>query len=444
MKNTLRILSLLLSALILLPVVSCGRAEETTSTGTAQPDTALTETDEPTGTDEPTDTVPPVTSAPDTAEPTEKTAPVENIQTWTLNDGKQLVIGIYCETEPDSMVYVARRDGEVLISEHALDRYFYGMYILPEGSRGQTVYIYSKADGKLISDASPAVRLEYKYDEAGNLICGNGAFIGHDSHVYLNYYDAFYNGEVTCDEETMRNVRGYLEAQLAAIRAKTGKNTKIISIVCTNPAVIYHDNQYTEEEGGRGDHFTETPVTRFAEYMKDSDDIYFLDLRDILMQHRDKLLFMQADSHWTQIAAYYGYYRAAEKIHKDFPQVKAYDLEEDFTTEIVPGGGDLLWFMGIADRVAAVNGIVTPIDPSMYAKDDFPTAYVMGDSYYGAISPFLDLLFSEIYLNHPETNPPLYDYRLDDLETRQPDYLVYIWTERNISGDLGMLLNIRP
>lgn len=392
------------------------------------------------------ETVPPVTDGlqSDTTEPTEKTVPVSDIQTWTFHDGKQLVIGIYCVTEPDSLVYVCKRNGEVLIREHAIDAYFYGMYLLPEGASGQTVYIYAKAERKAISDASKAVRLEYSYDDAGNLICGSGAFIGRDSHVYLNYYDDFYYGNVGCDEAVMANMKAYLEAQLAAVRRKTGKNTKIISIVCTNPAVIYHDMQYEPEKGGRGDHFTETPVTRFAEYMKDSEDIYFLDLRDILMRHRDKLLFMQADSHWTQIAAYYGYYRAAEKIAKDFPQLKIYDLEEDFVTDLVPSSGDLLVFMGINDRASAMTAAVTPISPDVKAYDDYPTAYVMGDSYYGAIRPFLDLLFSRIYLNNPEVNPPLYDYRLDDLETRRPDYLVYIWTERNIGGDLGMLINIGP
>ena len=156
MKKTIRILSLMLSVMILLPVISCAAPGADTSAETTVSDTSAPDT---TDTEEPTETVPPDTGVPDTEEPTEKTQPVENIQTWTLHDGKQIVICIYCETEPYSTVYVAKRSGEVLISEHALDRYFYGMYILPEGSRGQTVYIYSKADGKLISDASPAVRL---------------------------------------------------------------------------------------------------------------------------------------------------------------------------------------------------------------------------------------------------------------------------------------------
>lgn len=439
MKIAIRTTAAILAALLALCAVSCTETPETTDNTVTEPGTdAYMETDGGTVTAPVTDTEPETEP-----EPTEKTAPVSDIQTWTFDDGKQYVIGIFCKTEPDALVYVCKRDGEVLIKEHALNVFFYGMYLLPEGVSGQTVYIYAKAEGKALSDASSAVRLKYNTDGEGNLMSGYGAFIGHDSHVYLNFYDAFYYGYVQASEETMTTMRAYLEAQLGLIRQATGKNTKIICIVCTNPAVIYHDIQYTEEEGGRGDYFTETPVTQFAEFMKDSDDIYFLDLRDTLMEHRDKLLFMQADSHWTQIAAYYGYLRAAEKIKKDFPELQIYDLEKHFNTQIVKNGGDLLVFMGIQDRAAAITASVTPKKSSMKAKKTYPTAYVMGDSYYGAISPFLDLLFSEIYLNYPEINPPLYDYRLDDLETRQPDYLVYVWTERNIDADLSMLINIR-
>ena len=50
-------------------------------------------------------------------------------------------------------------------------------------------------------------------------------------------------------------------------------------------------------------------------------------------------------------------------------------------------------------------------------------------------------MFSKVYLNTPDANPPLYDYSLVDMQNRQPDYLFYVWTERNIGGDLGMIIN---
>ena len=176
--------------------------------------------------------------------------------------------------------------------------------------------------------------------------------------------------------------------------------------------------------------------------MKDDEDIYILDLRELLEANKkDRLLFMQADSHWTQVAAYYTYYLAAQKIQKDFPDTKIYDLDKDFDTQIVESGGDLLLFMGALDQGAcAATASVSWKDASMIAPDKAPTAYVMGDSYYGAINMYFELLFSEVFLNEPETNPPLYDYTLAKLEERQPDYLFYVWTERNIDAALTALM----
>ena len=108
----------------------------------------------------------------------------------------------------------------------------------------------------------------------------------------------------------------------------------------------------------------------------------------------------------------------------------------------MPTGGDLLNFMGCSGMgvKAATASVMWKYD-SMQAPADAPTAYVMGDSYYGAIKEYLDLMFSKVYLNNPASNPPLYDYTLEDLQTKQPDYLFYVWTERNIGGDLGMIIN---
>ena len=368
----------------------------------------------------------------------ENTARVSNVRTWTFNDGfAGTVIGIYCETEPDSEVLVCDFDGNVLLRENTIDRYFYGRYILPEGQSSETVYLYAKTNNKNWSSASGPVHLEY-----GS--AGANAMIAHDSHVFYNQYVAHYNGSAAIGgdpTERLSQVKNYLNAQLQKIRAKTGKNTKIIIVVCTNPATVYHEVQYTEEEGGWGDKYTPTSYTQLAEYMKDDNDVYVLDMRDLFEQNKDKrLLFMQADSHWTSVAAYYAYYRAAQKVQKNFPQTKVYDLDRDFNVSVAAGGGDLLGFMG-AHGVSAATTSVSWKSESMRAASNAPTAYVMGDSYYWAISGYLELMFSKVYLNNPASNPPLYDYTLNDLQTKKPDYLFYVWTERNIDTGLGMIIN---
>ncbi len=367
----------------------------------------------------------------------EKTARVTNVRSWTFNDGfAGTVIGVYCETEPDSDVIVCDYDGKVLLREKTLDRYFFGRYILPAGKSSETVYIYAKTEGKGWSVSSRPLTLEY----GGG---GGNALIAHDSHVFYNQYNAHYRGDAVIPgdaQNRMTQVRGYLTAQLNKIRQATGKKTKIIIVVCANPATVYHDVQYTEEEGGWGDHYTETSYTQFAEFMKDNEDIYVLDMRDLFEENKDKLLFMQADSHWTSLAAYYAYYRAAEKVKGDFPQINVYDLDRDFDVSVVRGGGDLLNFMAAYGASAATTSVSWKSE-DMKAPSNAPTAYVMGDSYYGAIRGYLDLMFSTIYLNNPPTNPPLYDYTLDDIKTKKPDYLFYVWTERNIDNNLNMIVN---
>ena len=446
----LRITSLLLAALFVLALAACTggsgtvtTAEQTTGTQTEKETEKNTETETETEPLTETETETETETDTETEEPKEKTAPVENVITWTFDDnfcGK--VIGVYCETEPGALVTLRDLSGAVVMSEHALDKYFYGRYLPPDDQPTHTVYIYAQAEGKAVSDPSRPVTLKYSDNVGAN------AMIAHDSHVFLNWYRDFYNGNAkipgnTVEEQNqyMQNVKNYLHAQLEQIRQVTGKKTKIIICICTNPATIYPEVQYGENEGGWGYYEEETSTTMMAKFMEDDDDIYFLNLRPLLQKNKDRLLFMQADSHWTQIAAFYGYYLATQKIQKDFPKIKMYNIDRDFDVYIVPTGGDLLNFMGCSGLgvKAATASVVWKYD-SMQAPSDAPTAYVMGDSYYGAIKDYLDLMFSKVYLNNPASNPPLYDYTLEDLQTKQPDYLFYVWTERNIGGDLGMIL----
>lgn len=365
------------------------------------------------------------------------TPAIKNFKMKTINDGINAnVLVIYGETEEYATVTVTDlTNGKVILKEKALGPYFYGMVLLPAG---QVKKVAVKVDGGERGMSKPMItQLKHTAD------VGNGAFIGKDSHVYLNYYDAFYWGGVSVPSEHMANVKGYLENRLAAVRSLTGKNTKIIMVICTNPATVYHSLQYTREEGGRGDYYTSTPSTQFAEYMKNNNDIFVIDLREILSKHTDRLLFMQADSHWTQVAAYYAYYLAMQKIKIDFPDMPVYDLDEDFDITYHGGGGDLLNFMGLSGMGAhALNAYVSPKREDMKVGANAPTAYIMGDSYYWCMSNYFNYMFSEIYLNSPETNPPLYDYHLNDLSTKKPDYLFYVWTERNVGGDLGIMLQL--
>lgn len=407
---------------------------------TSDPDSSAPDTTpEPATTEEQTEPATTVTETVPvtTAKPKEKTANPKKAMCQPVNDGKQMIILIYCEVEDFSTVYVCDYNGNILIQEIAYGPLFYGMYLLPAGTK-KTVYIYAKAEDKTISGYTP---LTLKYNSDGS--AGYGAFVGKDSMLYYNGYDSFYYGQQSVSTQRMAEVKGYLENKLANVRAQTGKNTKIIIIICTNPATIYHDRQYSEAEGGRGDYFTSTPTTQFAEYMKGNNNIYVIDLRDILMQHKAEGMFDQCDSHWTEVAGYYAYYSMLQYVKKDYSNLPTLSLKNDCTVtySFAGGGGDLLSFTGGGARGMQSWGPTVSIKNGVTLPSNAPTAYVMGDSYYWAISQYFGQAFSTVYLNSPDSNPPLYDYSLNDLSAKKPDYLVYMWTERNVDGNLGIMVN---
>ena len=369
-----------------------------------------------------------------TTAPLEKTDTPTNVKMCTINDGYANKLMIYCEVEEYATVYICDKKGNILFKGNAHGPCFYAPYDLPDGE-WQNVYLYAKAEGKELSGYK-MVTLRHTAE------VGHSTFVGKDSRLYFTPIDYMYYGNsgANVTDEALNNVKGYLTNKLNVVRAQTGKNTKIIILVCTNPVTIYHDKQFSESEGGRGDYYTESPSTILKEYMKDNEDIYILDLREILTEHKDEDLFMQCDTHWTTLAAYYGYTELVAAVKRDFPSTTVYPLSK-YTVAYGYSGGDLLNFTGGSSLGMRSWKINVACDFSYTLPSDAPTAYVMGDSYYGAISKFLPQVFSQIYLNTPAENAPLYDYSLNDLETRRPDYLLYIWTERNVESDYGIIFN---
>ena len=110
---------------------------------TSDPDSSAPDTTpEPATTEEQTEPATTVTETVPvtTAKPKEKTANPKKAMCQPVNDGKQMIILIYCEVEDFSTVYVCDYNGNILIQEIAYGPLFYGMYLLPAGTK-KTVYI---------------------------------------------------------------------------------------------------------------------------------------------------------------------------------------------------------------------------------------------------------------------------------------------------------------
>lgn len=429
MKTTKRIISALLAICALLSVAACTESAETEEKTDEATETAPdTEVTEPVQTELVDDAV---EGDPDK----ETTARPRNIATCSLNDGVNSdLILIYCEVEHGATVYIRDGNGTLLLKEKAVGPCFYGTLRLEEGKK-KYVFISAMAEGKNVSSPDK-VTLRHEGE------AGHSTFVGKNSRLYYTEYDSMYKGldAAAVTDEMINNVDGYLRNKLDAVRAETGKDTKIIIVVCTNPATINHDLQYPEDIGGRGDYLAPSPSTMLAEHFENDEDIYYIDLRDILLEHKDEMLFYQGDTHWTPLAGYYAYTEVAAAVKRDFPSVSTFPLSK-YTVDYGYRNGDLLIFTGGANKGMRFWGVDVRCEFKYRLSTEAPTAYVMGDSYYWSISGFLPQIFKKIYLNSPEENPPLYDYSLNDLSEKKPDYLFYIWTERNITSDFGIIFN---
>ena len=339
------------------------------------------------------------------------------------SDVKDVII--YCETEPGATVYVCDNKKNVLRCEKACGPCFYTA--LPLEGEKMYVGIYAKAEGKSISNV---VKLTIKPTES----VGVNIFCGKDSRIFLNWYDAHYYGRVVPTEEDLDLAETMMRQNLEKARELTGKNTKMIALIATNPAVIYHDRQY-EEPFGRGDSLCDTSSTMLAERLKDDPDIYFIDLREVLLAHRDEEIFFQTDSHWTQLGGYYGYLEMMKYIHRDFPdapvaELANYNIIHDYRISDLMTDNFLNGY-GIGMREYAINVFQTPV--SRVVTEKSPSIYYVGDSYTGCVSLYFYDTFSEVTTND------LYNYNFKNLAKLKPDYLVYVFTERNLDAQASIV-----
>ena len=80
---------------------------------------------------------------------------------------------VFCETEPNSTVYVCDKYNKVLRCERANGQFFYTALPLGEGET-MKISIYAKADGKSLSNAVK-LTLEHTDSIGENVFCGKAS-----------------------------------------------------------------------------------------------------------------------------------------------------------------------------------------------------------------------------------------------------------------------------
>ena len=430
----------------------------TTEPATTEPVTTEPETTEPVTTEpettEPATTAPPVTEPPETDPPeTEPETTEEPLPQTSMPQEVTITNGfIFARVEEGSTVRLYNTKKELLYEARSQG----GVFIGPVPHVGW-INIRAVAEGKSESDG----RSVYASAMADSAASGN-SWAGKNSTLYYNGTYGFYVGGATVPgAEHLGNVKTHLENVLATIRGRTGKNTKLIIISVTNPATIYYDEQF-DDPLGPGSILAETPTTAFVEYMKGHEDIYVVDAREALMAHKDELIFHQTDTHYTELGAYWCYRAMMDDyVLNDFPQAVVHPLSDYDINYVIGGKGDLTGIMGVNDfyectpylepefssslvgniydvkRLHSKVGIAVGTYPtySEIAAPNNPTAYLLGDSYTANFALFASQAFSKLYINQGLMG----QFYLDDLETKQPDYIVFVCTERNVGTDLSFI-----
>ena len=235
-----------------------------------------------------------------------------------------------------------------------------------------------------------------------------------------------------------------------------GMTTEIIYLLIPNPMNIYAElmpKRYTR--------FTENSLTKQFTEAVTAGGATVIDLTDTMMAHKHDnfRIFFKTDSHWTEYGAFLGYTELMNHISQKFPdaaprpindfrfynrQVNFGDIYNTLRLEqnALRETGTFVEFLfeppcGHAYLYNDAQGPSVVFDHNVMSRarttntnlsGNFPSAYIFRDSFGGSIHAFLTDRFSEIswqaYWN--------YKYNINTIAENNPDYIIYLITERNI------------
>lgn len=276
-------------------------------------------------------------------------------------------------------------------------------------------------------------------------------FIGQDNWLYINELD----DSVTNFLRTVKYTENQLERMknnLIEINDFCKKNNiKFYFIIGPNKSNIYPEYYIPNLNRLPRRSLYEL----FLDYIKD-DELPLVDLQEPMLQKKKEgfLLYYKNDTHWNQRGAYTAYYELIQAIKKDFPDITYYkpeDLEYSTTPNTVRGdlpsmvGGYEYKYEPITEpfpkikaeinilnqaEVGHAPGLYDSITTTMNTKG--PKAYIVHDSFYEGMKPFLYKGFSKIVNRWAWSTSPL-KFKNDILE-KKPDILIFIMQERFLSS----------
>lgn len=269
---------------------------------------------------------------------------------------------------------------------------------------------------------------EFKADvfDTGN----DQVVIGKDGFLFfadtLDSYmgaDPMTDDEIKAAAESLLNMQEYAEAHGA----------KFLFAGAPNKATIYSENMPARYAKCAGD----TDLDRlYAELYRVGVDS--VDLRTLLTEHKDELVYHKRDTHWNGLGAKYAFDEMMRSVGVTVPDfgepVYSHDFEGDLDGLLYPGHAEYDDGVTYAldDRYVFTSAYSNPMNMSISTRGAGEgKALIFRDSFGNAQIPYAASTFAETKLER--ANP----YRIDLLEEYDADVVIVLIAERNIRDLCG-------
>ena len=243
------------------------------------------------------------------------------------------------------------------------------------------------------------------------------------------------------------------EKKIKELRDK-GCNAEIIYLLVPNPMNIYAENapkSYTQNKG-------ETLRMQWSGAVK-AGGATVIDLTDLFMEHKNDefKIFQKTDTHWSDYGAMLGYNALMSYIGQKFPDALPRPGSDFEVSNKEYNCGDIYsrFYLNPADMKETTAFVKFKFDPpggriDMYESGNclnlvhskvsgaqtthtnltgnFPSVYIYRDSFAGTLHDFITDRFSTATF----TGMWDYNWRLNDIVSKDPDYILYVISERNI------------
>ncbi len=375
---------------------------------------------------------------------------IPNITVVMHNENFRVLIGGTCAA--DAVIHM--RGGEEDLTYNPDDGNFLGNIEIP--SSGAAV-IYVTAEQPGLAESEP-YEISVKSRTDVNLIDRMGAY----HHIIGTDYQGFVVDEL--NDRTGANV--FTEKQAESVKKRIAERVSYLnSLGCELIYFLIPTPMHVYPELVPDRFPLNTGVTRTQQFEKAATEAgaVVINLYDLFMEHKNDefKIFHKTDTHWTQYGAYLGYQKLMSYISKKWPDASGRGQDEvEFYKKQVEIA-DLAEHTAMDQKLLRENATFmrllfeTKYNPEIFhprtnrlthdlcSQDhstkssrtelNLPRAYVMRDSFGTPIYSLIADAFESVSWKGMWS----YDFNKKDISAFEPNYLIYIITERNIGTIIG-------